>query len=105
MAKTTTNPLSNYEKQIIQLENIIRDLETGELPLDEALKQYEQGIKLIRNCQKALNNAEQKIEQLSNNNDGEETLIPFNLTHTQKDTEATQTTQPNNDLEDENIPF
>lgn len=70
------NPLINYEKHIENLENIINALESGELSLDEALKQYEQGIHLVRQCQQALENAEQKIQILTQK-DHQEILEPF----------------------------
>lgn len=71
------NPLKQYENQINTLETIVQALENGDLTLDEALAQYEQGIKLVRQCQHALTQAEQKILQLSCDENGEEALIPF----------------------------
>ena len=44
-------------------------LEKGELPLEEALKQFENGMNIAQQCQKILTEAEQKIEILSNNNE------------------------------------
>lgn len=73
------NPLATYENNIEKLESLIHELESGNLRLEEALKQYEEGIKLVRQCQRALDSAEQKIQQLTQNQHGEETLIPFNI--------------------------
>lgn len=72
-----TNPVLNYENHLRDLEAIVAAMESGELPLEEALKRYEEGIKLVRQCQQALNHAEQKISLLSRDAQGEEALIPF----------------------------
>lgn len=72
-----TNPVLNYENHLRDLEAIVAAMECGELPLEEALKRYEEGIKLVRQCQQALNHAEQKISLLSRDAHGEEALIPF----------------------------
>lgn len=60
-----------FEKDLEQLEQIVEALEEGGLSLDEALKQFEQGIKLSRRCEKALTEAEKKIEILTKNADGD----------------------------------
>lgn len=59
-----TKPIP-FEKSIATLESIVMQLEKGDLSLDESLKQFEKGIALARQCQAVLNEAEQKIEQLS----------------------------------------
>ncbi|HAT1659203.1 exodeoxyribonuclease VII small subunit [Legionella pneumophila] len=55
----------HFEQSITELEEIVRQLEKGELTLEESLKQFEKGISLARRCQNALNQAEQKIETLT----------------------------------------
>lgn len=55
----------NFEQSIDELEQIVNQLEKGELSLDESLKQFEKGIGLARRCQDVLTKAEQKIETLS----------------------------------------
>lgn len=55
----------NFEKSMTELEAIVRQLEKGELSLEESLKQFEKGIKLTRQCQEVLSQAEQKIETLA----------------------------------------
>jgi len=57
----------DFEKSINELESIVNQLEKGDLSLDESLKQFEKGINLTRQCQDALNKAEQKIEMLTEN--------------------------------------
>lgn len=57
----------HFESSIAELEAIVNQLEKGELPLENALKQFEKGIQLAQNCQKILTQAEQKILMLSAN--------------------------------------
>ena len=54
-----------FEKALDQLEKIVEQLESGDLALDEALKHYEEGVKLSRACTKKLSEAEKKIETLT----------------------------------------
>ena len=58
----------NLEQSLKDLESLVAELETGELPLEEAMKKFENGIKLTRVCQTALKEAEQKVEILLNDN-------------------------------------
>ena len=55
----------HFEQSISELEEIVKQLEKGELSLDDSLKQFEKGIHLARCCQEVLNQAEQKIELLT----------------------------------------
>ncbi|ARB92214.1 exodeoxyribonuclease VII small subunit [Legionella longbeachae] len=55
----------HFEQSITELEEIVRQLEKGELTLEDSLKQFEKGISLARHCQNALLKAEQKIELLT----------------------------------------
>jgi exodeoxyribonuclease VII small subunit len=54
----------DFEQALEDLEATVERLERGELPLEEALKQFERGIGLARSCQVALKQAEQKVEIL-----------------------------------------
>lgn len=54
-----------FEEAINELERIVDRLERGQLPLDEALAEYERGIRLIRHCRELLQKAEQRIELLT----------------------------------------
>jgi exodeoxyribonuclease VII small subunit len=67
----------NLEKSLAELEDLVEELESGDLPLDKAMKKFEQGIKLTRNCQTALKEAEQKVEILLSSAGGEESLQEF----------------------------
>jgi exodeoxyribonuclease VII small subunit len=52
------------EKAMSELEELVEQLEGGDLSLDKSLKQFEKGVKLSRECQKALTEAEQKVKIL-----------------------------------------
>jgi exodeoxyribonuclease VII small subunit len=54
----------NLEKSLADLETLVDELESGDLPLEKAMKKFEEGIKLTRQCQAALKEAEQKVEIL-----------------------------------------
>ncbi|AMG31215.1 exodeoxyribonuclease VII small subunit [Grimontia hollisae] len=54
----------NFEETLKELDTIVNGLESGELPLDTALKQFERGISLARQGQKTLSDAEQRVEIL-----------------------------------------
>lgn len=52
---------SNFEKNISDLENIVTELEKGDLNLDESISKFEEGIKISKQCNKILEDAEKKI--------------------------------------------
>ena len=54
----------NLEKSLAELEELVEELESGDLPLETAMKKFEDGIKLTRGCQNALKDAEQKVQIL-----------------------------------------
>ena len=68
----------NFEKAMSQLEQLVDDMEQGDLPLEDALKHFEKGISLATECQQALTNAEQKVTQLIEKN-GELLEKPFEI--------------------------
>lgn len=57
-----------------ELEDLVEKMEHGEFALEESLKQFERGISLARACQKALREAEQKVQQLVSMENGETDL-------------------------------
>ena len=67
----------NLEKALADLESLVDELESGDLPLEKAMKKFEEGIKLTRSCQVALKDAEQKVEILLKSAGGEEALEEF----------------------------
>ena len=60
-----------FEKAMNRLEQIVEELEKGELDIDKSLEIFEEGIKMSRVCSKKLNEAEQKIEKLTRDKKGE----------------------------------
>ena len=58
----------DFEKSLEELEGLVESMEEGELSLEESLKAFEQGIKLTRECQQALSEAEQKVQLLIEEN-------------------------------------
>lgn len=71
-----TDRPDTFETRLAQLKHLVEQLEHGDIPLEDALKHYEQGIALIRACQERLNAAEQTVQRLQGQ-DGGETLVPF----------------------------
>jgi exodeoxyribonuclease VII small subunit len=63
-ATEKSNDLGGLEKSLEELEALVVRLESGDLPLEQALKEFEHGVKLTRQCQAALQEAEQKVEIL-----------------------------------------
>jgi len=61
---TELNTPLKFEAAIEQLQDAVKKLESGELSLEDALKQFEEGVKLTRICQEYLVAAEQKVDQL-----------------------------------------
>lgn len=70
------NTKFNFEESLTNLENLVEAMEAGELSLEESLKAFEQGIKLTRECQLALEQAEQKVQLLLSTT-GEPQAQPF----------------------------
>ena len=62
-----------FEDALEKLEDIVRKMETGDLPLEEALKSFEEGIKLIRSCQSKLDEAQRRVEILLGKDDSGQT--------------------------------
>ena len=58
----------NFEKTFTELEELVKKMEGGDLSLEESLKYFERGILLTKNCQQALNKAEQKVRILLEKN-------------------------------------
>ena len=68
-----------FESSLGELERIVRKLEDGEMSLDESLKLFEDGVKLSRECQERLDQAERRIEVLLKDADGNlalQNLVP-----------------------------
>jgi exodeoxyribonuclease VII small subunit len=63
--KPTPNPPPTFEAGLQQLESIVKEMETGELPLERAIALFEEGMKLSETCRKQLEEAETRVEILT----------------------------------------
>ena len=71
MAKKT------FEQAMKQLEKIVQDLESGDMPLEKSIKTFEEGIQLSKFCSKKLDETEKRITILMQNPDGKVSETPF----------------------------
>ena len=60
----------SFEASLKELEEIVRQLEEGDLPLEESLRLFEDGVRLSRTCRESLTSAERRIEVLMKESDG-----------------------------------
>ncbi len=75
-----SNSQKTYETAVTELEEILSQLESNNLPLEESIKQFESGVELIKFCQKILDDTEQKIKGLmEEKGDNNPTDIPPSL--------------------------
>ena len=74
MTKKKTSP--SFEDALTELEQLVARLERGDISLEDSLLAFERGVNLTRTCQKALQEAEQKVQILIEKN-GKQTLEPF----------------------------
>jgi exodeoxyribonuclease VII small subunit len=66
-----------FEQSMKQLERIVQELEDGDLPLEKAIKKFEEGIKLTKLCSEKLDETEKKISILLKDSEGEIAEKPF----------------------------
>jgi len=69
--------MANFEESLRKLETIVGQLEDGDLPLEQSLKLFEEGVGLSALCKKQLDEAEGKVEMLIKQRDGSIRLEPF----------------------------
>ena len=81
MAKKT------FEQAMKQLEKIVQDLESGDMPLEKAIKTFEEGIQLSKFCSEKLDETEKRITILMQNSDGKMSEAPFSAEHADNDAE------------------
>lgn len=74
-----------FEQAMARLEAIVGELEKGDLPLDESLKIFEEGIRLSKSCLKVLEEAERKVEVLVQDKNGKKQLRAFSADEEQDD--------------------
>jgi exodeoxyribonuclease VII small subunit len=82
MSSTNSKPVDtprkgDFEKSLARLEEVVKHLESTDLSLDEAMKLFEEGVKLSRECQKQLEEAEGRVEVLLKKADGKIVAAPF----------------------------
>ncbi len=71
------NEQKNFESAMKRLEQIVQMLENGNLPLEESLKVFEEGMKLVKFCSSKLEEAERKVSILVQESNGEYVQMPF----------------------------
>jgi exodeoxyribonuclease VII small subunit len=67
----------SFEQSIARIEEIVRALEKGDVPLEQSLGLFEEGTGLIKSCSKMLDEAEQKVVKLRKSGTGEPEELPF----------------------------
>jgi exodeoxyribonuclease VII small subunit len=77
MAKKNPSPPKSFEDALQELEQILTEIEGGELGLEESVARYERGTFLIQHCRGVLNTAEKQIELLGKGPDGGLTSTPI----------------------------
>lgn len=78
----------SFEEAVKTLESIVHELETGDLPLETALKKFEEGVKLSKLCSRKLDETEKKVSILIQDSEGNLSEKPF-LPETENDTTDT----------------
>ncbi|MCI0529851.1 MAG: exodeoxyribonuclease VII small subunit [Nitrospira sp.] len=79
-----------FEEALQKLEEIVEQLERGNLPLDKSLEIFEEGIKLSRLCTKQLEEAEQRVELVLGIKDGKPEMAPFQVKEVLTEDDETQ---------------
>ena len=77
MARKTQTPPKSFEDALRELEEILGEIEAGELGLEQSLQKYERGNFLIQHCREVLSAAEKQIEVISKGPDGALVSQPF----------------------------
>lgn len=94
-----------FEDAMARLEEIVNGLEKGDLPLDESLKMFEEGVRLSKSCLKMLDEAQKKVEILIRDKEGKKKVRPFRLKEAgeENDEESNDTTEDSRFPMGENI--
>ena len=95
--KRTEAQSQTFEASLAALEQIVRELERGELPLEKSLELFEQGVRLSRECQERLQAAERRIEVLLRDGEGRPLVGAFD------EEELTRLTAANEREDDESV--
>ena len=84
MAKKT------FEQSIRQLEKIVQELESGDLPLEKAIKKFEEGVQLSKFCSQKLDETEKRITILMQDSEGHVSEVPFEVEDDDRDDSITE---------------
>lgn len=68
MAKITQNEAPDFESSLLELEDIVSQMESGNLPLEQSINAYKRGATLLQTCRKSLSDADQQIRLLTEAN-------------------------------------
>jgi len=93
MAKAKQTPPKSFEDALGELEQILADIEGGQVPLEQSLVMYERGQFLIQHCRGVLSKAEKQIEVLSKTESGELSATPMAATGDDVDEEDSEETE------------
>jgi exodeoxyribonuclease VII small subunit len=81
-AEANADPPQNFEYALTELQQVVEDLETGRLGLEDSLSRFEHGMSLLRSCYSRLNQAEQRVEILTSSDEENLTTAPFDVSST-----------------------
>ena len=95
-APKKTEPQLNFETAMDRLEEIVEQMESGKMMLEELIGRYEEGMKLVKICQERLASAEQRIEIITRNHAGKAVVKNFEPT-AEKEAPATEKGANKND--------
>ena len=87
----------SFEAALASLERVVRELERGDLPLEKSLELFEQGVRLSRECQERLNEADRRIEVLLRDGDGRTFVGPFDADEFGRTAEADEEDETSDD--------
>jgi len=72
-----TGPATSFEQAMKRLEEIVEQMESGDLPLEDLIVRYEEGMKLVKVCQERLASAEHRIQIITRNSAGKPVVKEF----------------------------
>ena len=73
------NKSENFEISLRKLEEMVKKLEEGDLSLENSLEVFEEGMKLVKQCETRLGEAQKKVEILMKDREGKKTAVPFSF--------------------------
>ena len=93
-----TAPSLPFEKALTQLEDLVREMESDDLPLEDLIRKYEQGTQLHRTCEKRLDEAQGRIELIRKKRNGDTVVEPFDEKAESAPVEETNDSEENGEL-------